>query len=195
MKPVWPQMTYRRALAIAVRRLREQGLRTSLLWLYGRGLPAVTGVPILKFCRINDHLYIGSQPKQAGFDHLRSHGINGVVNMRIEADDRRYDMHDMDYCHLPVIDDAAPSPSQVSAGCHFIDTLISNGKRVYIHCGAGVGRAPTMAAAYRIWKGDSLQNTLNIIRQVRPFIFLTPPQMKFLRDFELEQLSNTDRLS
>jgi hypothetical protein len=51
----------RKGRMILERRLRTQGLRTTLLWLYGRGLPSLTGVPLLQFCQVTPHLYVGSQ--------------------------------------------------------------------------------------------------------------------------------------
>lgn len=186
-----PKMTFRRALSIGRRRLREQGLRTSLLWLYGRGIPALTGVPILKYCRVLPQLYIGSQPNQRGFDHLVAEGITAIVNMRIEKDDRIFNLHGMEYLHLPVIDDTAPTVEQIKAGTYFIDQILAHSGNVYIHCGAGVGRAPTMAAAYMLWKGEPLARVIARITAVRPFIYITPPQAALLEQLAAEHDQTT----
>jgi protein-tyrosine phosphatase len=55
---------------------------------------------------------------------------------------------------------------------------------VYIHCGAGIGRAPTMAAAYLMHQGTTLDDALKKIKKVRPFINILPEQIKQLHDLE-----------
>ena len=59
--------------------------------------------------------------------------------------------------------------------------------KVYIHCKAGVGRAPTLAAAYFIAAGMTTDAAVDLIKQARPFITITPPQMAALRVYEARQ--------
>jgi protein-tyrosine phosphatase len=106
--------------------------------------------------------------------------------MRIERDDAAYGLALTRYLHLPTIDDTAISAEHLERGIAFIREVIQEGGKVYIHCGAGVGRAPTMAAAYLISAGHSLEESLALIRKVRPFITITPPQMEQLRQFEIQ---------
>jgi protein-tyrosine phosphatase len=105
--------------------------------------------------------------------------------MRHEADDAARGLAPRDYCYLPTIDDTAPTEEQLNTGVAFIHKVIANGGKVYIHCSAGVGRAPTMAAAYLIYTGYSLEEALLLIRKVRPFIYIMPPQMDRLRSYTL----------
>ncbi len=166
---------------IGLNRVREQGISTTLLWMYGRGLPAVTGVPLLRFSRVTPQLYVGPQYRKPGLQHLHKNGINAVVNMRIEHDDLPHGLAPDLYCYLPTIDDDAPTIEHLEEGVNFIHNAIRAGEKVYIHCGAGVGRAPTMAAAYLMSTGLNLDAALETIKKVRPFIFITPPQMGVLR--------------
>jgi protein tyrosine phosphatase (PTP) superfamily phosphohydrolase (DUF442 family) len=172
-----------KGIEVGQRRLSEQGLSTTLLWLYARGLPAVTGIPILKYSQVTPQLFVGPQYKANGLRYLQRNGIHAVVNMRIEHDDAIRGLAPEQYCYLPTIDDDAPSIEDLDSGVVFIDQVINSGGKVYIHCGAGVGRAPTMAAAYLISKGDTLEGALNTIRKARPFIYLMPPQMKRLQEY------------
>ena len=165
------------------RRLHTQGLQTTLLWALGRGLPALTGVPLLQFCQVTPQLYVGSQFNARGKQKLAKNGITAVVNMRIEWDDAAHDLAFSHYLHLPTIDDTAPQDAHLQQGIQFIRENINAGGKVYIHCGGGIGRAPTMAAAYLIAEGNTLDQALALIRNVRPFIFITPPQMDLLRQF------------
>lgn len=180
-------ISIRKNVGILARRLREQSLTTSFIWLYGRGLPMLTGKPILHLSRVTTQLYVGPQYRAKGLELLRQHGIHAVVNMRIEKDDAAFGLAPEHYCYLPTVDDTAPSREHFLQGIAFIDRIIHEGGKVYIHCGAGIGRAPSMAAAYLMATGLSLQDALALIKKVRPFIFITPPQMKALLELENHQ--------
>jgi protein tyrosine phosphatase (PTP) superfamily phosphohydrolase (DUF442 family) len=174
----------RKGFTIFKRRLREQGISTTLLWIYGRVIPWVTGKPLLQFCEVTPQLYVGPQYRSNGLEFLRKSGIHAVVNMRIEKDDAKLGLAPAQYCYLPTVDDEAPSFMHLQQGVEFIGRVIQDGGKVYIHCGAGVGRAPTMAAAYLISNGKRLPEALQMIKKARPFIAITSPQMKALRAFE-----------
>lgn len=179
-----PLHILQKAFRIIVRRFRTQGLRTTMLWFYGRGVPMVTGVPLIQYCKVTPQLYVGSQFNQFGKRLLEREGITGCVNMRIEKDDAALGLALRQYLYLPTIDDDAPKTEHLDQGAAFIRQEIEAGGKVYIHCGAGVGRAPTMAAAYLISEGRTLDEALALIRKVRPFIAITPPQMEALKRYE-----------
>lgn len=169
---------------VFARRVQTQGLTTTLIWMYGRGLPFLTGSPLLQFSEVTPHLYVGPQYRERGKRLLQARGINACVNMRIERDDAAHGLALERYLHLPTIDDAAPSLEHLEQGVVFIREVLSSGGKVYIHCGAGVGRAPSMAAAYLMAEGHTLDEALRLIRKPRPFISITPPQLEQLRKLE-----------
>ncbi len=173
-------------------RLRTQGARTTALWAYARGIPKVTGVPLLEYSRVTDSLYVGPQYRKNGRRALLKAGITHTVNMRSEFDDAMHGLTLGDagsdrYCHLPTVDDEPISGVHIAKGIEFIDSAIRDGGRVYIHCSAGVGRAPSMAAAYLISRGCSAEDALDRIRKVRPFIRPTPIQIQALEQFEKKE--------
>jgi hypothetical protein len=176
--------TLRKAVAILFWRLRTHGLRTTLIWAYVRAVPLLTGMPVLKYSRITPEVYVGTQYRQAGKRLLRRTGITGDVNMRIEFDDAAHGLDLEHYCYLPVVDDHAPTIDQLEEGIAFIDRVLTGGGKVYIHCAAGVGRAPTMAIAYFLSQGDSLAEAEARVRRGRPFIKIMPPQAERLKEFE-----------
>lgn len=190
-----PKDLTKKAWKIAKRRIGEQGLWVTLLWLYGRGLPALTGVPLLQFSQVTEHLFVGPQYREKGLRLLEKEGIHAVVNLRIEKDDAALGLAPKNYCYLPTIDDDAPSIEHLHEGIAFITREIQAGHKVYIHCGAGVGRAPTMAAAYLISKGISVDEALSMIKKVRPFIYIMPVQMKQLRFLESVLAAQKDTAS
>jgi predicted protein tyrosine phosphatase len=186
-----PLRFLRKGWVILSRRIREQGVATTLKWAYARGYTKLTGVPTLAFSRVTDHLYVGAQYNAAGRRLLDKHGIAHVINMRAEFDSAEHDLAPANYCYLPTIDDAAPSVEHLLTGAAFIHAAVNANARVYVHCAGGVGRAPTMAAAYLITTGKSLDDALAMIRRVRPFITVMPSQMAALRDFERDYRAGT----
>jgi protein-tyrosine phosphatase len=174
----------RKGIAILVYRLRTQGVRTTLIWVYGRGFSKLTGIPLAHYSRITPEIYVGGQYGQRGKRVLEQWGITGVVNLRTEFDDAARGLTLAHYCHLPTVDDAAPTLDHLRAGVEFIQREIADGGKVYIHCAGGVGRAPTLAAAYLISQGMTLDAALALIRRARPFINIMPPQMEQLKKLD-----------
>ena len=173
-----------KAWHILMRRLREQGLGVTLRWAWGRGIPKVTGVPLMSNSRITPQIYVGPQYNRHGKRALEREGVTGDVNMRVEFDDAAHGLALQHYCHLPTVDDDKPAIEHLQKGVDFIRQVVADGGKVYIHCKGGVRRAPTMAAAYFVSEGMSLTAALDLIKQARPFINITPPQMEALRRYE-----------
>ena len=176
-----------KGIKIAVRRLRTQGPRTTALWVYARGIPYITGKPFLSYSRITPEIYVGPQYKLGGKQRLEQAGIQYVVNMRVEFDDAEHGLALENYCHLPTVDDTPPSMEHLKKGIAFISDAVRGGGKVYIHCSAGVGRAPTMAAAYFLSQGHDLDEAIGMIKRVRPFINIMASQMEILQQFELSR--------
>lgn len=169
---------------ILIRRIRSHGVSNTLLWLYARSIPFVFGTPIIKYSEVTPQVFVGAQFRKSGKRKLERLGITNCVNLRIEFDDASHGLDLAGYCHLPTIDDDAPSIEHLEKGIRFIDDVVSRGEKVYIHCAGGVGRAPTMAAAYFISKGKSLDEAFAIIGRARPFINVMPAQIEQLQRFE-----------
>lgn len=114
---------------------------------------------------------------------MRERGITAVVNLRTEFDDEAAGIAPERYLYLPTIDDCPPSVAQLQTGVVFIEEEIRRGGSVYVHCGAGVGRAPTMVAAYLVSTGLTTVEAWARIRQVRPFIRPKRAQIAQVRRF------------
>ncbi len=173
-------------------RLRLQGWRTTLRWLYTVGIAKVTGRVTLRYSRVTPNLYIGPQYGRRGKAALERAGINAAVSLRAEFDDLKHGLALTNYRYLPTIDNTPLSLEHLQEGAAFIDEVIDQGESVYVHCGSGVGRAPSMAAAYLMSEGMSLDEAIQQIQKARPFVRILPEQMERLREFEaqLQQLKS-----
>jgi dual specificity MAP kinase phosphatase len=172
-----------KALRLLRARLREQGLRTTAWWAADHAVRIVSGAPIERVSRIGPQLHVGGQYRRRGWPRLAARGITAVVNLRIEFDDAAAGIAPPRYLYLPTVDDTPPSVQDLERGAGFIAEEMARGGQVYVHCGSGIGRAATMAAAYLVTTGLTADDAWTAIRRARPFIRPTPPQREALRRF------------
>ena len=145
-----------------------------------------SGAPVWKYSEITPQLYVGGQHTRQGYAEMRKFGISAIVNMR----EARYcdiegGIGGERHLHLPTVDHTPPSVADLMRGVEFISDEINGRKnaKVYIHCAAGCGRAPTMAAAYLVSIGDAPGDAWERIRKVRPFINPTATQKLAVKQF------------
>lgn len=92
-------------------------------------------------------------------------GISAVVNLRHEYQDVFSSPLPAAYLWLPVTDFTDPTMEQLLTGARFIDTVVHSGGKVLIHCKLGIGRSPTLAAAYLVWTRRSVDEALRILKE------------------------------
>jgi len=141
--------------------------------------------------QITPHLHVGGQYNRRGWAAMTQRGITAVIDMRIEFDDRETNIAPGSYLYLPVVDDEPPSLEQLSEGIRFLDQVMAAGGSVYVHCSAGVGRAPTMAAAYLVSIGMTPAEAWETIRIKRPFIRPKPAQVAQVERFASQRRSSS----
>jgi predicted protein tyrosine phosphatase len=165
-----------KGLRILWGRLTRQGVRTTALWAADHAVRILTGANIRCLSQITLHLHVGGQYRRRGWSRLAARGITAVVNMRVEFDDRAAGIAPERYLHLPTVDDTPPTLAQLEEGVAFIAREIAGGGSVLVHCGAGVGRAATMAVAYLVHTGLAPDRAWKTVRRVRPFVRPTSVQ-------------------
>jgi protein-tyrosine phosphatase len=94
------------------------------------------------------------------YEYFDQEGITAVVNLRLEYQDFFGPPLPLAYLWLPVVDFTNPSMEQLLLGTQFIETAVKTGGRVLVHCRLGVGRSPTMAAAYLVRTGLSVDEAV-----------------------------------
>ena len=111
---------------------------------------------MINLTRIRPQIFIGSYPQnEVDLDRLKSGPkITAVLNLQTDKDfaalkldwsriERGYLARDM-LCHRWPIVDFSPRDleQRLEGAARLLDQLIDFGHRVYVHCTAGVGRAP-----------------------------------------------------
>jgi protein-tyrosine phosphatase len=98
-------------------------------------------------------------------------GITHIIDMQIEFDDTQLATpHGISVCWNPVDDDFEPKPPEVFLrGVEFaLRALEENGAKLFVHCAAGVHRAPMMALALLGVLGWTLEDAMDLIEKRRP---------------------------
>jgi protein-tyrosine phosphatase len=98
-------------------------------------------------------------------------GITHIIDMQIEFDDTPLgEPHAIEVLWNPIDDDFQPKPAAIfHSGVEFaIDALDQPGTKLYIHCAAGVHRAPMMALALLGALGWKMKDALRLIETRRP---------------------------
>lgn len=134
--------------------------------------------------QITDEVFIGTNMCcQLGFSkELLAKGIRADVSLEKNRTDSP---EGVDYfLWLPTENGLAPDPKNLEIGVKFLDFLISNKVKTFIHCKNGHGRAPTLFAAYLISLGMKAEEAIELIRAKRPTIHLTESQRQALANFE-----------
>jgi protein-tyrosine phosphatase len=100
-------------------------------------------------------------------------GVTHVVNMQIEFDDRPLcEPYDVKVLWNPTDDDFEPkSPELLDAGVRFALAALEDPQhKVYVHCAAGVHRAPMMTLAILRAMGWTLEDALDTVQSLRPVV-------------------------
>jgi protein-tyrosine phosphatase len=177
-------MNYGTELQRLLRSLRQQGPWLTMMAARDKLERWVTGHPTWRYGRITPQIILGGQPARSLLPKLAEFGVSGVLNMRDEYDYfEEVGLAKLAYLRLPTPDNTAPSLENLRQGVTFIQNQLEKGGGVYIHCWEGLGRGPTMVAAYFVSTGMTPDDAWAQIREVRPFIRPTREQVQRIEEF------------
>jgi protein-tyrosine phosphatase len=100
-------------------------------------------------------------------------GVTHVIDMQIEFDDTALaKRHGIEVLWNAVDDDFQPKPPEVFArGVAFAQAALDGGEgKLFIHCAAGVHRAPMMTLALLCSMGLELGKAIELIESKRPVV-------------------------
>lgn len=140
----------------------------------GIGRPSVS--------EITDHLLVGEYPRVSDIAWLKDeyrvtaiHNLQDDEDLRINALDsalliRTCTEHGIKLVRTPIQDGSADDmASRLLAALDDLVALLRHRERVYLHCNAGLNRAPTLAIAYlRAHGGMSLNEAMAHVKKRRP---------------------------
>jgi atypical dual specificity phosphatase len=135
------------------------------------------------FDAVTDHLYVGSRFDPADWFVLAALNITVDINLQIEGHDHFLRNAPEIYLWIPTPDWYGPSVQTITTVASFIGLMVGEGRKVYLHCDAGVGRAPAAAVGYLITIGLNFEEALDYLKVKRPASRLSDAQLQQLREF------------
>lgn len=141
----------------------------------------------LNISPVEPMLFVGGQFRAEQWPLLHGLGVRAVLSMQAEHEDSFAGEPPALRLRLQVPDFTPPTLAQLAEGVTFIEEAHTADLPVFIHCHAGVGRAPIMAAAYlvasqRIGHNEALAR----VRAARPIIGPNAAQIGRLREFSAQ---------
>ncbi len=129
-------------------------------------------------------LHIGSVPStRADFDHIRREGFDAVLDLCGDNDEEGEELRSrgMLFKRVRVHDTYSPTQDQFDEITKFLDGCAKSKAKVYVHCHAGAGRAPTAVLSWLIFSGHSVEEAVELVRRKRRVYFVSDRQMLGIR--------------
>lgn len=117
-------------------------------------------------------------------------GVTHIIDMQIEFDDTRLAAsHGITVLWNPIDDDFQPkSPEIFQRGVDFaLEALDKEGTKLFIHCAAGVHRAPMMTLAILCSLGWNVEDAQQLIEARRPVVDFADVYVSSVKGFLEEQ--------
>jgi len=123
-------------------------------------------------------------------------GVTHIIDMQIEFDDTELAKeHGIEVLWNPTDDDFQPKPARLfERGVEFAESALSgDDAKLFIHCAAGVHRAPMMTLAVLASTGWSLPDAMELIQGRRPVADFADVYVRSVEEFlESRELTTKD---
>ena len=117
-------------------------------------------------------------------DFLRRNGIDVIISLLettrnlVEYRAAGFEVH-----HFPVEDFTAPELEQVAESCLVIEESLAAGRKVLVHCNAGIGRTGAILACSLVRGGATPEEAVRRVRQLRPYSLETISQVEIVQHY------------
>ncbi|HKM47440.1 MAG TPA: dual specificity protein phosphatase [Terriglobales bacterium] len=129
-------------------------------------------------------------------EELAQSGVTHVLNMQIEFDDRPLaEVYGVQVLWNPTDDDFLPKSAELlKRGVDFaLEALDDPEARLYVHCAAGVHRAPMMTLAVLCALGWGMDEAMALIEARRPAADFADVYVESVRRFLESRIESTPR--
>lgn len=137
---------------------------------------------MINFSRIENNIFIGTAPQsEEDINTLKQEKITSVLSLQSDSDltnyridwknlCSRYQYNDIAVQRFQIIDfDENDLASNLMSPIKALDSMFNDGQTVYVHCNAGICRAPATVLGYLChYRGLTLEDGLAHIRKNRP---------------------------
>lgn len=144
----------------------------------------VLGIPTRRASEVSEFLWVGAEPKMVGRAYLRHVQRRSILSL-LERVPRKSEQKSRDHIHFPIPEYVDIDASTLVRLAETIDNFRDEGKRIFIHCREGVGRAPTAAVAYLMCTGVPKSEALTLVLQGRAVTALSELQKNSIDQLEV----------
>lgn len=169
----------RLGIATLYYRSRRFGL---LMGLY-KTISEKTGFQMARFCRITEFLYLGCEPKPRSLKQLSRWGIDAILDLRFERESGTDPDNGFLNYHVPALEYLPLSNEEIYKGLAIIQNEVRRGRKIFVHCREGVGRAAMLVLIYLCKEGLSFDEAEVLLRRKRPIVNLNEEQRQAALDF------------
>ena len=119
------------------------------------------------------------------FEFLKNKGFEAIVSLtELPLSEVLTEEFGFRVKHIPVRDFEAPTLEQIEDFIAFAVNVRSEGKKLVVHCEAGIGRTGTVLACYLVSKGYNALDAIQEVRKKRPGSIETIEQEEVVLRFE-----------
>jgi hypothetical protein len=137
-------------------------------------------------------LHIGGAPSRRVVKLMTRTGVSCVVDLRVDQPDGSPWPDSVHSYSYPLAEYGAPPVGMLNAISKHVSELIEGGEIVYLHCRAGVQRAPMVACAVLMQMGWPLADSYRLVASRRLAAALTKDQLDTLKSLELDLMKHRD---
>ncbi len=138
---------------------------------------------MMSISQISAQVLVGSSPKDVGDvrELHEKYAINNVLSLQTDADlrvrginiellEKHYQSREISFARFAIDDvDAQDMANKIIHPIKHLGNLVQQGKKIYVHCNAGICRATSTVLGYLyLYEGMDLTEGLNFIRAKRP---------------------------
>lgn len=136
----------------------------------------------------SNNQWIGGMAKPKSELHLemlKSLNVGLLVSLqKVDFTQSPFQDSELENVYLPVPDFKIPTIDQVNQFVQRADYFHAQGRRVIVHCTAGIGRTGTLLACWFVVKKNmTAKQAITAVRKFRPGSIETQDQMKFVSDY------------
>lgn len=121
------------------------------------------------------------------FEFLKEKGFGAIVSLtEFPLSEVLIEEFGFSVKHIPVRDFEAPTLEQIEDFVAFAEKVRSEGKKLVVHCDAGIGRTGTILACYLVSKGYRAADAIEEVRTKRPGSLETIEQEEVVLKYEVK---------
>ncbi len=117
---------------------------------------------------------------------LKDAGIDIIINL----EEHFINYNGFEVKHIPINNFKAPKLADFDEFVKFVYSNINDGKRILVHCHAGMGRTNLMLASYLVYLAIDPDKALDLVKEKRPYQLINERILYILNNLRIISYKN-----